>query len=1034
MTNSDTHFAGDAMSGPTAANAPIPKRRRFRIIRFLSILAILLAVLIVAAPWIVAHTGLRDRAINAILASPSVTASSDGASFGWFSPLAVDGLHLRSMNNHVDVRVQGIAADRSLWRLWSSAPDLGTITVEKPYVTLELPLDVQIQREGRQFEPTFAALVKDAALTVRFTGQDEPVLEVDDVNLALRLEKADEGRVLTVDPVTIFDKRKLSPKLASKLLHLFDPTMEGAPQISGAVSLSVDKMRIPVGVSKDQTIKGMEVEGKVVLHEVATEISTPMRQALARLVAAIHLKEPTSVVRLTENDEIRFQVRDGRLYHEGLRIGVPDIDPKLQVTSRGSVGLDKTLDLSIDVPRLEDTPGKTKGAAKCRITGTIASPKITVENGALVLHQHDQKEPMIAADGINLSMQVESTPAGHVLAVAPVEVFKNTKLNLGVAAGLVKFLDPDIQSDRQVTGEISLSFSKLRLPLTLDKDQAIKQLEVEGKVKLHQVASEIKSPMWQSLIRLLADMNGKEPPKVMHLIEESEIQFQVRDGRLYHEGQRIGFPEIDPKLMISSRGSIGLDQTLDLFVELPRLDEALRKAKGPAKCHITGTIANPKIAVENGSLVLREHDRKEPILAVDGINMAMQVESTPSGHVLVVEPVEVFKKTKLNLGVASSLVKFLAPDVQSDREVSGEISLSLSKLRVPLTTARDQAVKQFEAEGKVKLHHVSAEIKSPMWQGLIRMVADLYGKQPPKVMHLIEESEIGFQVREGRLHHHGQRIGFPEIDPDLVIGSRGSIGVDETLDLFVDLPRLPRGKRDKGLECRISGTIRQPKIAIPNATLVVPLTEGKKPALTVDNINLNFSVETSPTGRMLTLAPVTIFEKQKLTPELGDELLHLVAPTLADLAGVQGDISLSLDSFGVPLDAPKGEFVKRVRLSGKLKMNQIIVTVKTPILQAMVKVLADMHGKKASDVVRVVQNSEVRFQVRDGRMYHEGLRLGFPDLGQDLVISSSGSVGVDKSLDFVLDVPPVLLNRKDPVRLRVTGTMDNPVVTEIKKG
>ena len=79
----------------------------------LCISAILLAVLIVAAPWIVAHTGLRNRAMNAILASPSVTASSDSASFGWFSPLSVWGLHLNSTNNHVDVRVEEIASERS---------------------------------------------------------------------------------------------------------------------------------------------------------------------------------------------------------------------------------------------------------------------------------------------------------------------------------------------------------------------------------------------------------------------------------------------------------------------------------------------------------------------------------------------------------------------------------------------------------------------------------------------------------------------------------------------------------------------------------------------------------------------------------------------------------------------------------------------------------------------------------------------------------------------------------------------------------
>ena len=112
-------------------------------------LAILSVVLIAAAPWIVAHTGLRDTAINAIVASPTVTASSESASLGWFSPLTVHDLRLHSTNNHVDIRVQDIAAERSPYQLWDSAPDLGTIRLEKPHVQLELPLDVTIERNKR---------------------------------------------------------------------------------------------------------------------------------------------------------------------------------------------------------------------------------------------------------------------------------------------------------------------------------------------------------------------------------------------------------------------------------------------------------------------------------------------------------------------------------------------------------------------------------------------------------------------------------------------------------------------------------------------------------------------------------------------------------------------------------------------------------------------------------------------------------------------------------------------------------------------
>jgi hypothetical protein len=365
--------------------------------------------------------------------------------------------------------------------------------------------------------------------------------------------------------------------------------------------------------------------------------------------------------------------------------------------------------------------------------------------------------------------------------------------------------------------------SKLRMPLGVAREHEFRQLEAEGTLTLHHVASEVKSPMWQALIKVIADMNGQQPSNVVRLVADAGIPFRVSDGRLYHEGLRIGFPDIDPGLVVTTRGSVGLDETVDLHLDLPRLDAALRRDRGPARCRVTGTIAEPKIAIEDGSLVLRQYGRKEPIIAADGISMSMRVESTPAGRVLAVEPVEVFRRTKLSLGVASGLLRLLAPDVaDTQRQVTGEISLSLSKLRMPLGVAREHEFRQLEAEGTLTLHHVASDVVSPMWQALIRLIAAMNGQQPPNVIRLVAESEIHFQAREGRLYHDGQRIGFPEIDPELVVSSRGWVGIDETLDLYLEMPRLRMARRGKGpLQCLVTGTIREPILSLPNAPLVI---------------------------------------------------------------------------------------------------------------------------------------------------------------------------------------------------------------------
>jgi Uncharacterized protein conserved in bacteria len=216
----------------------------------------------------------------------------------------------------------------------------------------------------------------------------------------------------------------------------------------------------------------------------------------------------------------------------------------------------------------------------------------------------------------------------------------------------------------------------------------------------------------------------------VRLVQDAEICFHAEDGRLHHEGLRIGLPDIDPDLVITSSGSVGLDQTLDVHVELPRLDPILRNEKGPARCHITGTIGKPKVSVQDASLVLRQPDHQEAIIAVQGVNLNMQVEKTASGYVLAVEPVEILKKEKLSAGLAAGLVRLVVPDLAADRQVAGDLSLSFETLRIPLGVAKEQMARRLVAAGKLRLHQVAFEAINPLMQALIKVLANMYGKPP----------------------------------------------------------------------------------------------------------------------------------------------------------------------------------------------------------------------------------------------------------------------------------------------------------------
>jgi CO/xanthine dehydrogenase Mo-binding subunit len=92
--------------------------------------------------------------------------------------------------------------------------------------------------------------------------------------------------------------------------------------------------------------------------------------------------------------------------------------------------------------------------------------------------------------------------------------------------------------------------------------------------------------------------------------------------------------------------------------------------------------------------------------------------------------------------------------------MTGEFSLSLDKLRIPIGVRRDRAVSRMEVEGKLVLHHISTEVRNPMRRAIIQMVADMNGKHASDVVTLAQDTEIRFRVHEGRLHHEGLRFGF----------------------------------------------------------------------------------------------------------------------------------------------------------------------------------------------------------------------------------------------------------------------------------
>jgi hypothetical protein len=143
-------------------------------------------------------------------------------------------------------------------------------------------------------------------------------------------------------------------------------------------------------------------------------------------------------------------------------------------------------------------------------------------------------------------------------------------------------------------------------------------------------------------------------------------------------------------------------------------------------------------------------------------------------------------------------------------------------------------------------------------------------------------------------------------------------------------------------------------------------------------------------------------------------------PALAHAGQAEGEISLLVDGGRFPLASPA---------SGELKGTLIVHTARvsaTPLARELGVLL---HGPAEANLNH---ESRVAFRLISGRIHHEELELAFPDL----TIRSTGSVGLDGTLNVTLEmpVPPRWLGTgklsaalaKKTIRVPVTGTLDHP--------
>ena len=189
-----------------------------------------------------------------------------------------------------------------------------------------------------------------------------------------------EPSELTLPPGPLLTNVRISPEVSEAMLKFVAPVLAGATQSEGLFSLTLDGTKVPLGEPRRADSKG-----QLTVHSVRVTPGPMTIQwvGLAQQIEALVKRREASNRQVTlvsvRDQQVNFQVANGRVYHQQMEFQVGDV----VLRSQGSVGLDETVDLTIDIPIQDDwvskeplLSGLKSQSIQIPVKGTLGKPQM----------------------------------------------------------------------------------------------------------------------------------------------------------------------------------------------------------------------------------------------------------------------------------------------------------------------------------------------------------------------------------------------------------------------------------------------------------------------------------------------------------------------------------------------------------------------------------------------------------------------------------------------------------------------------------
>lgn len=237
----------------------------------------------------------------------------------------------------------------------------------------------------------------------------------------------------------------------------------------------------------------------------------------------------------------------------------------------------------------------------------------TMEDAGICIRSVPEAAPLLEFTDMQLDLRIEQQGEQRMLIVEPATLIDRKALDSEMCRRGLQLIAPGLANATEVDGEITLKLNRLRLPLDVEQGDSLGRVNMAGRLIFHEVNASIRqSPIW-TIAKGVAQFLQREIPETIQVVDDSIVDFYVRDRRVHHQGFAFVLPDLSRDLTVQTSGWVGLDETLDLevsvalpfdnFLGIPLADELSAR---PIRLRVSGKMEKPSVKLADGQSLLAQ--------------------------------------------------------------------------------------------------------------------------------------------------------------------------------------------------------------------------------------------------------------------------------------------------------------------------------------------------------------------------------------------------------------------------------------------